>query len=159
MINRPTAARGFTIIETLVYLAIFSIVIGGVAVAMYLLFQSSGTLQTRAMLVQEEQFVMLTIERLVAEAASISAPSAGASGNTLTLTTFGGASYTITKNGDYVTVDGAELNNTNVRVTALSFARSAAIPDGITAEITIVANAPSGQIVSFSASTTKYRRQ
>jgi type II secretory pathway pseudopilin PulG len=159
MINRQPAARGFTLIETLVYLAIFAMVIGGVVVAAYLLFQSSGKVQTRAMLLQEEQFVMATIERLLGEAASISAPTTGSTGDTLSVNTFGGVSYTLTKTGNYVLLNGAELNNTNTRVTALTFARTASAPDGVTAEITMQTNSPDGQLVTFSASTTKYRRQ
>jgi prepilin-type N-terminal cleavage/methylation domain-containing protein len=158
MTNRR-AARGFTLIETIIYLAIFAVVIGGVVVAAYLLFESSGKVQTRAMVLQEEQFVMATIERLLGEAASISAPAAGGTGSTLTLTTFGGITHTIARVGDDARLDGSTLNNSNVRVTALTFSRTAGNPDGITAEIAVEANAPNGQIVSFTASTTKYRRQ
>lgn len=158
--RNKSGAGGFTLIETMVYLAIFAIVIGGVVVAAYLLIESSGTMQTRAILLQEEQFVVGTIERLVGEAASISAPAAGASGSTLSLTTFGGTAYSFTLSGTSIRLDGTDLNNSNVRITALSFSRTASGgPDGITVDISMEANDPSGTVVSYSASTTKYRRQ
>lgn len=151
--------RGFTLIETMIYLAIFSLVIGGVTVAAHLLFESSGKIQARAMLLQEEQFVMTTIERLVQDASSISVPAIGQSGTTLTLASYGGDSNTVRLSDGAVILDGSVLNNTNVRITGLSFARSATEPDRITAQVTMRTNAPNGQHISFAASTTKFLRR
>ncbi len=151
--------KGFTMIETLIYLAIFSMVITGVVASAYILLESSGKVQTKAMILQEEQFMLGTVERLVGDAASVSAPTAGSSGTTLSILTFGGAAYSFTLSGTDLLLNGIALNNTSVRVTDISFQRSAVSPDGITAEFTVSANAPNGQVVTFSASTTKYLRK
>lgn len=151
--------RGFTLIETTLYLAIFALVIGGISVAAHLLFESSGTLQARAMLLQEGQFVLTTIERLVQDASSISVPASGRSGAMLTIASFGGGSNTVLLSDGAVILDGSELNNTNVRVTALVFTRSATEPDRVTAEVAMQMNAPNGQQVFYAASTTKFLRK
>lgn len=154
MLTTPT--RAFTLIETLIYLALFSVLIGGIASAMYLLIQSSGKVQANAILLQEEQFIMATIERVVGAATTVSLPGAGGSGSTLMVN--GNA---ITLSGTDVLLNGiaGELNNTNVRVTRLVFSRTAALPVGITTAITVETNTPNGQLLSYSASTTKYIRQ
>ncbi len=141
--------RGFTLIETLVYLAIFSMVIGGIVSATYLLLQSSGKVQTNAMLLQEEQFLMATFERLVGQSTS-----ATVSSGVLTLS----GPNTIGLSGTNLELNSVALNNTNVRVTRAAFSVSGS-PIGVTADITVEANAPNGQIVTYSASTTKYLRQ
>lgn len=151
--------RGFTLIETMIYLAIFAILIGGMVVAAYLLFESIGRLQTSAMVMQEEQFLMATIERLLQDAASVSFPLSGGSGSTLALTSFGEGASTVSLAGADIRLDGVVLNNTNVRVTSLSFSRSASTPDRLIAEITLQTNTSNGQLITYSASTTKYLRK
>ena len=50
--------RGFTLIETIVYLALFSIVIGGALAATMLLFEGAGRDTARARLVEEGAFML-----------------------------------------------------------------------------------------------------
>ncbi len=144
-----TSTGGFTLIETLVYLAIFSLVIGGIVCATNLLLQSGGKVQTNAMLLQEEQFLMATFERAVGQSTS-----ASVSSGVLSLS----GSHTMRLNGTDLELNNVPLNNTNVRVTRALFTVSGS-PVGVTADITLEANAPGGQLISYSASTTKYLRQ
>ncbi len=53
-----TYTRGFTLIETIVYLALFSIVIGGALAATTLLFEGAGRDTTRARLQEEGNFML-----------------------------------------------------------------------------------------------------
>ncbi len=152
-------SRGFTLIETLVYLAIFSVLISSVVMAAYLLLQSGGKVQTQAMVIQEEQFVMATIMRHVGDANSISVPAAGTIGTALTLRSFGGTIHTISLSDSDILLNGVALNNTSVRMKNLSFQRSASAPESITVKFITSANVPNGQTVSFSASATKYLRK
>lgn len=146
--------RGFTLIETLVYLALFSLLMGGIASAAYLLSASSSRLTTNAMLLQEEQFILAKIERAIASANTVSTPAAGATGNTLTLP---GAVFTLS--GGDAFLDGARLNNTNVTVDALTFTRSAAAPDSITTHVAMSAKTDSGMTLSQAATSTMYLRK
>lgn len=54
--------RGFTLIEVLVYLALYSIIIGGAVVAAYGMFESSGHNQTKAMVEEEGGYLLSKIE-------------------------------------------------------------------------------------------------
>ncbi len=151
--------RGFTLIETMIYLAIFTVMIGGIVMAAYALFASSAKLETRAMILQEEQFAMMTIERLLSEAASVSVPTSGSQGGTLTLTTFSGVTYMISRASGVITLNGSALTNTNVTADTLTFQRASTTPDGVTADFTLSAKSPQGTTVTVSASTTKYLRK
>jgi prepilin-type N-terminal cleavage/methylation domain-containing protein len=50
--------RGFTLIETIIYLALFSIVIGGALAATTVLFEGAGRNTTEARLQEEGTFML-----------------------------------------------------------------------------------------------------
>ena len=75
--------RGFTLIEVIMYMALYSILIGGVIVALFTLFESQTRNQSIALLQQEGDFVASRIAYEIRSAHSVISPIT--SGGTLDL--------------------------------------------------------------------------
>lgn len=150
-----SSSNGFTLIETLVYLALFALIIGGVVASAYALFETSGYNQTAAMLQEEQNFLLARFAQTVEGAASIEAPVAGASGPTLSLTAYDGGVVSLTGSGGAFTLAGQPLNNTNVRVSEVMFTH-VENPEGVTLSLTLSAQTPEGRMVRRDASLTAY---
>jgi Tfp pilus assembly protein PilE len=156
--------RGFTLIETLVYLALFAIMIGGIVSAAYLLFETNDRNQTKAMLQEEKNFVVSKINWAlngVNPALSIT-PAANTSAATLVVTKYNGTTVTINPSGSTVTFNGTALNNSNVTISKLVFIHTYAggtNPESIEAGFTITTRTPEGATISQIASTTSYIRK
>jgi Tfp pilus assembly protein PilE len=163
-----TSPRGFTLLEALVYLALFSIMITGVASGAFSVIESSGRNQTRAMLQEEGNFIIGKIQYALAGASQVTAPAT--TGSTLTTTKYDSTSVTVSANGTAVDVKdehnavATTATNTNVTVENLTFTHTAASGDGInqesvTATFTLAARAPNGAPVSQDFTTTVYLRR
>ena len=158
--------RGFTLIETLVYLALFSLIIGGLVISAYGLFESSDRNQTKAMLQEESNFVMAKIVWAISQAQAICDPAANMSGATLSVAVFGGTCFppdiTIALSESNVQWGIAALNNSNTSVDRLLFIHTYAggtNPDSVEVGLTISAKTPTGMTITQSASTTRYIRK
>ncbi len=154
--------RGFTIIETLIYLALFALIIGGFIVSVYALFASGDRNQTKDMLQEEKNFLVAKINWAMSGAQTISSPSAGTSGSILSLTKYDGSTETIALAGTDMKLNGNILNNTNVTISNVVFIHTysgGTNPDSVEAGFTISARTPQGSLVSQSASTTRYIRK
>ena len=112
--------RGFTLIETLVYLALFALVISGMVVAAHLLFATSDRYQSRAMMQEEANFIMAKIGWALNDASS-----ASVSGGALTITKYALPSVVVDSLGNNARVDSEVLNSSNVKVDNLSFVHGA----------------------------------
>src|SRR6185295_940153 len=108
--------RGFTLIETLLYIALFALVMGGLAISIYGYFATVGRNQTKAMLQEEEQFLVGKINW-----ATSGAKTESIAGTTLTVTKYDNSTAVVALSGSDMTLGGVVLNNTNVTVTALTF--------------------------------------
>src|SRR5213078_842008 len=98
--------KGFTLIETLVYLALFAIMIGGIVAASYLLFESSNRNQTKAMMQEEKNFILGKINYALS-----GAKSASVFGTSLTVTKYVGPAVTVSYSSGNILYDSAKLNN------------------------------------------------
>lgn len=163
--------KGFTLIEALVYLGLFSILMGGATVAAYNLFDAATHAGTQVMLQEETDFLLAKIDWVLSGTQAVTAPAAGASGNSLTVVkwdtsignplvfTLSGTNLQLSKGGG----TAVTLNNTNVAVTQISFNHIEGSGDGITPEsvetaITTSARTASGAILMRQATTTVYLR-
>ena len=154
--------RGFTLIETLVYIALFTLMIGGLVVSVYFFFENSDRNQTKAMMQEEENFLIGKINWALSGAKTVSAPAAGSSGSTLTSANYDGTTRTIALSGATITLNGTTLNNSNVTISKLVFIHVSAggtNPESVEAGFTITAKTPTGSTVVESASTTRYIRK
>ena len=138
-------SHGLTLIEVLIYLALYTIIMAGVLTSVYATLESSERNNTRGMLQEEGDFVLEKIDWALTGLLSISVPAPNTSGDTLSLikqdTTVGNpviirrtasGEMTITRSGTTYT-----LTNGNVSVTCVSpgcFTHTAGSGDGINPE-------------------------
>lgn len=160
--------RGFTLIEAIVYLALFGIMITGIVSGAFSVIESSGRNQTHAMLQEEGNFIIGKIHYALASASQVNAPAT--SGGTLTTTKYDSTSVTLAPNGTGVDIKDAvnptaiSFTNDDVTVTNLQFVRVAATGDGVnpesvTGSFTLSAHAPNGAMVTQDFTTTVYLRR
>ncbi len=170
--------RGFTLIETIIYLALFSILMGGAVVTAYNLFESSSRAHTIAMIQEEGDFLLGKVDWMLYGAEAITAPSAGTTcttnctlsvvkwdtsiGNPLQLCLAGTDMRFSTSSATCVT--GPILNNADVSVTTLTIMHATSSGDGINPEFasttfTLQARTPAGALITRSFSSVSYLRQ
>jgi prepilin-type N-terminal cleavage/methylation domain-containing protein len=77
--------RGFTLIETIIYLALFSIVIGGALAATMLLFEGAGRDTAHARLQEEGAFILGKVARTLTGVQTVRSPLLGYSSTTLSV--------------------------------------------------------------------------
>lgn len=152
--------RGFSLLETLVYLALFAILIGGFVVSAYSLFESNNRNAAKAMLEQEKIFVVGKLNWALSGAETVSTPVSGSSGSTLSLTKYDGTPVTVGLSSGAITVGGNQITNSNVTVSNLVFIHVAGVnPESVEAGFTISTRTVDGKSVSQTASTTRYIRK
>lgn len=159
--------RGFTLIETLIYLALYTILFGGALAAVYSIFESGAHNETAAIVEEEGDFLVGKIDWALSNAVSVQSPAD--SGNRLSITFPDGSTESFRSVASTVRLQegGAPeqtLNNTNVSVVDLSFVHTLSTSDGIdpesiAASFTIYATTSGGQVLSRDFSTLQYLRK
>jgi len=155
--------NGFTLIETLIYLALFGIIMGGVAAAAYGIVEAGGRSQTRVSLQEEGDFLLAKINWSLTGASSMSIqaspPSLMVSKYNFTsnplVFNFAGTALSL-KEGSGV---AQNLNSDNAAISSLIFQdipSSGAKPEGIKTTFTLQAKTPNGQIVTQDFEHTQY---
>jgi type II secretory pathway pseudopilin PulG len=166
------AQRGFTLIEALIYLGLFSILMGGATVAAYNLFDTSVKIGTRTMLQEESDFMMAKIDWVLSGAKAVTAPSPGLTGSSLIVAKWDtslGDPMTVAKNGGNLTIafgtnPAVILNNSNTLVSSVTFNHiqgtgDGTVPEAIETVLTISANTPTGALVTRTATSTVFLRR
>jgi hypothetical protein len=162
-----TSSRGFTLIEAVIYLALFSILIGGAVVAAWSLFDAATRAGTRTMLSEETDFLLSKIDWTLASAEEVTLPGRNSSGTTLNVAKWDSATPAIMSwsGGDKdLFLDGERLNNTNVSVESALFRHVAdqgagTSPEYVEVVITTAARAPIGDVLYKTGTTTVYLRR
>jgi type II secretory pathway pseudopilin PulG len=160
---------GITLIETVVYIALFAIIIGGAITAAYSMIESQGRNQTQGMVEEEGNFILEKIDWALtgATAVSVSASSQflinrdgiSDADNPLIFYNVGGNMYM-----ERGVATSTQLNNSNVTITNTVFTNATSSYDGIVPEsagVTFTANVhtPNGLLYSETFSTVKYLRK
>lgn len=104
MINHLRVSKGgFTLLETIIYVALFTLLFTGVLASSYSFF--TGAEYISAMVVQENEsaFVVQKMTSLLTSANAISQPSSGNTGSVVTFTTYEGAQYTFALDSGAIT--------------------------------------------------------
>ena len=172
---RSQTQRGVTLIEMVVYIALFSLLIGGAVVTAYQIFESSGRSQTHAMVQEEGDFLLAKINWALSGIQTISAPALPNAGqscsisNTLSVTKWDTAIGVIIINisgSDMTIVRGAGptniLNNSNVSVTNLQFKYcylGGNNPASIASSFTLKSRSPRGLPITQDFFMTSYVRK
>ncbi|HVM73268.1 MAG TPA: prepilin-type N-terminal cleavage/methylation domain-containing protein [Candidatus Paceibacterota bacterium] len=137
--NLPTSQRpyshrsGFTLIETLVYLALYALIIGGALTAVYSMIESSARNEATAMTEEEGDYLLAKIDMTIGDTASVRVPNS--SGDTLSVVEFDGTAVTLNNCGTGLcrtegTAVPQRLNNSDVSVSKLTFTYIHATSDG-----------------------------
>ncbi len=120
--------KGFTVIEVIIYIALFSLLIGTAFTAAYQLIDGSGKLSTKNTTQEEGNFVMRKLDWALTGVATITTPASGNS-STLVVTKYDGDVITIQKNGTALEIKESTngnifipLTTSNVVVSSLDFA-------------------------------------
>ena len=154
--------RGFTLIETLVYLALFSIVIGGLFLSAYAFFESIGRNESQAFIQQERDFLIAKIEWTLS---GVNPLAANTYGLTLSVTKYDGTNVRMDVSSGKLrmsTNGGAwhALNNDDSTISSLRFLHTATAginaSEYVEVSFTMSMHTPSGGVLTRTASSTVY---
>ncbi len=84
--KKQNRKNGFTLIETIIYIALFSILIGGGVTTAYSLIESSDRNQTETLLTDESLFLFSKIRWIISQTDTIQNPPINTSRQSLTVT-------------------------------------------------------------------------
>jgi len=163
--------QGFTLIEILVYLALFTILVGGAVLAAYNVIESNGRNQTLAILQQESNFLTGKVNWALTGISGVNSPLNNSTGSRLSVTktdvTIGAVDIDLSTSPvtDMELSRGAApaqpLNSSNVAVSNLLFDHQTEVSgaEWVKATFTLSAKTPGGQTISQDFSTIKYLRK
>jgi len=156
--STPNSSLGFTLIEILIYLALFSFLFAGVFSAVAVFFESNQRDNTSAFIEEEGIFLVGKINGALQNVQSIQSPTAT---STMLLVTQGDGStlkiHSIDSQLRIQVGDAPEvtLNSSGISVTSLVFTRHAA-PEGVSVSFTLSATTSDGHVVPGQFSTIDY---
>lgn len=141
--------NGFTLIETLLYLAVSSVLLFAVSGFVVLSYQSRAEGQVIAEVEQQGQHILQAITSSVRSSSSITVPAVNASGPSLTLAT-GSNPTSFNLNGTMLSITvgvaaPVPLHNSQVSVTNISFTNASrpSTPGSVRIQFTLSYNATS----------------
>ena len=108
--------KGFTLIETLIYIALFGIILTGVITASYPLITGAERLSQRVTAESEAAFVLHKIGGSLASVSSVLV----SGGNTLTVTPLSGSQYSFSLNGTVMEQGSVPLTASRVKFSNFS---------------------------------------
>jgi len=154
MEKRTTLNHGFTLIETLLYLALFAIVIGGGMIAAYNIIEATSSNTNHVILQEEANFLLRKIDWALTGAKTVNP-----SGTNLTITKYDGTSVAFSYNSTTKTLqlNSTPLNSSNISLTGLTFTPTSP-GTGVTTRFTLT-TAQNGRLATQIFSATKYVRQ
>ena len=153
--------KGFTLIETLIYIVLFTVLIGGGFVTAYNLMEGTDMLNSKMIIQEETNFVLRKINWVLNGVATVNTPSTGFA-DTLSVTKYGGQVVEMRLNAGKIEIkDGISssfvpLTTDNVVVSTLQFQYLPAVGTGPSSPAGIIA---STTINGFVSTTTKYIRE
>ncbi|MGC9602180.1 MAG: prepilin-type N-terminal cleavage/methylation domain-containing protein [Minisyncoccia bacterium] len=154
---------GFTLIEVIMYLALFSILMAGSLSAAFALCESSGHERTRALLLEEGNFIIAKTEWELSGAELVTDPSVGNSGATLSIERVSGYDNTGAPVTNAVVFDPSTLVGGGVSLASVRFYHAAdsgigANPESVGISFTLAMRTEQGALMSqsfFSTTTLK----
>ena len=131
--------KGFTILEALIYIALFTFIIGGGVLAAYQIFEGSAQIQEMARRESEINFMLRKLDWLVSGADSGDILIAG--GGSQLIVTKGGNQYTIdTDDGTLTMEKGGDIyniTNYSVDISSVTLTETTGTPVILTIEMTV----------------------
>ena len=165
MRNNQLTQTGFTLIETLLYIVLFSILMTGVIGATFSIHESILRNQTMALLEEEGIFLLGKIRSITATIETVDTPLIDTSGNSLRIVTKNSEilSLSVSSDGILLLQQGSTifpLNNENTKV-AITFIHDRASTitherEKIISVLALTTTTPHGSEISAHFSTTQY---
>jgi prepilin-type N-terminal cleavage/methylation domain-containing protein len=162
---KKKSASGFTLIEVLLYLALFSIIMGGVLISVLNMVEGVGRTRGLIEIQQEGAFIQSKISWALTGAQIVSDPPIGTPGSTLSLTKFDSTTANLSLNGTDVVIDTGSgpfvLNNSRVDVTALNFTRTVSVSgvEEVDADFTLSILTDQGKTLTQDFSLSRFLRK
>ncbi len=166
-IAKPKKMNGFTLVETVIYLALFGIMFTGAVTVAYSTAELGKRNQAVAMVQQEGDFLVAKINWVLSGAQSVMSPAAGP-GEVLTVSKYDGSTVTVgISEGDMFIQESGEpvvLNSANTKVVSLTFQRfresgGGINPERVEAAFTLSSLTENGAAVTQDFSTAVYLRK
>lgn len=129
MLTVKQLSSGFTLIESLLYVALFAVIIGGGMVGAYQIIESTNNLNSKTVIEQEGEFIVKKINWAITGANSLTVNGAG---NELTA----GAAVFSLLDGNFLK-NGTALNNSFVKISNLLFMPLSGVTDGVAVTFTV----------------------
>jgi prepilin-type N-terminal cleavage/methylation domain-containing protein len=155
--------RGFTLLESLIYIALLGVIMSGAFAGIELITESTGRSQAQALLEIEGNFLMKKIAYAIQHSQKILVPEQVASSNQLSLVTDLGAADTLyLQNSALIYDEHADplpLSNNEVMLTQLLFRRTVSMPgdpESIQTTFRISTKSSNGQVFYEDFSSTSY---
>lgn len=146
---------GFTLLEMIIYIALFSIMIGGLIMTSFMLVQNSHKTESRITVQAEMNFVLKKIDWVINQAKDIDTPTS----NVLEVLSVNKKNpdgtfhmFYVKFENNKITLDGQDITSGNVIVDNLTFETINGTPKGLRIHLDIRGNAQmvsSGQEVSY----------
>ncbi len=141
------STTGFTLIETIIYMALISIIIAGALITVYQVLESSNALYNKIITEQEANFLLRKFAWVTSGVSTINLPPAGATSSVLSVnkTNFSENPLILDLNANNVRLkrgskEPAILNTQNVKIKNLIFQHLASVgdaPEAIKINLTI----------------------
>jgi len=153
--------QGFTLVETLIYLALFAIIIGGALVTTYQIIQSSQAMETKVALQEEGDFLLGKISWALSGVKTINSST---SGGKLSVAKYDSATpnpliYDYNPDSQILfsnsTGNNLALNNNEIKIVNLTF-NHLFLPEGIEAKFTLSSLSENGRSYTQDFSITEY---
>lgn len=164
--------KGFTLVEVIIYLALFGILMGGGIVTAFAILESSGRNASIIMIQEEGSFILGKISATLSGAEAVTSPGENLSGSTLSVVKWdasAGNPIVINIDGDNIVLSHSRdpaipLNNSNIFITNLNFTHNVNLgvgskPESVTSSFTANNRTPNGQVISKNFSNTDYLRK
>ncbi len=161
---------GFTLIEVVIYIALFGILFGGAIVASYNVIESSGRNQSRAQLQAEGEFLLAKIGYVLSGVQNISMPSVGITGSILKLSKYDGTTVSVYATGPLLMLQ-TSANNLPINTSSMGLSPNSLLfthlassgnginPESLKVEFTLTTLTPTGRVLSQDFSSTTYVRK
>ena len=124
-LKRSLPLTGFTLIEVLIYSALFSLMMVGMLGGVYMVIQSANQSNARLLVDDEANFVLRKMNWALTGVSSINVPTAGSTGPTLNVIKTGVGAVRFRLNSENIEIDAGSgyipLDTDNVIAASLSF--------------------------------------
>jgi hypothetical protein len=168
--KRILTKKGFTLIDTVIYIALYAVLIGSVTMTVYSLYTSNNRNQTHVLLVEEANFLQAKISWIISQAQIVTLPLVNTSDTVLrvipTDTTLGNLLSVQQNTNALIFTRGSStrtLSNPDIIVHDLLFTYASTTGTGaslksILFSFTLSARAPDGKVIMYTVSHTQYIR-